>query len=69
MLRELSKVEQRYDAVLATIGDSSSVSEGAEARGASRQTVPARLARYRAGGSTRSPLTSNMVIVRVAPWS
>lgn len=50
MLRELTKVEQRYDAVLAVIRDGASVKEVATAVGVSRQTVHAWLARYESGG-------------------
>jgi transposase InsO family protein len=47
---ELSKMEQRYDAVLGVIRDGYSVSEVARAFGVSRQSVHAWLARYEAGG-------------------
>ncbi len=50
MLVELSVVEQRYQAVLAVIGDGRSVVEVAGLVGVSRQTVHAWLARYEAGG-------------------
>ena len=50
MLVELSKVEQRYDAVLGVIRDGYSISEIAQAYGVSRQSVHAWLARYEAGG-------------------
>ena len=50
MLRELSKVEQRYDAVLAVIRDGMPVTEVAEAFGVGRQTVHVWLARYEQGG-------------------
>ena len=49
-MRELSVAEQRYQAVLAVIGDGLSVSEVAAQVGVSRQTVHAWLARYEAGG-------------------
>ena len=39
MLRELSKVEQRYDAVLAVIGEGTRVTEVAEKFGVHRDTV------------------------------
>jgi transposase InsO family protein len=50
VLVELSKVEQRYDAVMGVIRDGYSVSEVAQAYGVSRQSVHAWLARYEAGG-------------------
>ena len=50
MLVELSKMEQRYDAVLGVIRDGYSVREVAEAFGVSRQSVHAWLARYENGG-------------------
>ena len=50
MLRELSKVEQRYDAVLAVIRDGMPITEVAEAFGVGRQTVHVWLARYEQGG-------------------
>jgi transposase InsO family protein len=50
VLRELSKVEQRYDAVLAVIRDGMPVTEVAEAFGVGRQTVHVWLARYEQGG-------------------
>ena len=50
MLVELSKMEQRYDAVLGVIRDGYSVAEVAEAYGVSRQSVHAWLARYEKGG-------------------
>ena len=50
MLWELSKMEQRYDAVLGVIRDGFSVTEVAAKFGVSRQSVHAWLARYEAGG-------------------
>jgi len=50
MLRELSKVEQRYDAVLAVIREGMRVSEVAEKFGVHRNTVHSWLARYEAQG-------------------
>jgi transposase InsO family protein len=50
VLVELSKLEQRYDAVLGVIRDGYSVKEVAEAYGVSRQSVHAWLARYEKGG-------------------
>jgi len=50
MLRELSKVEQRYDAVLAVIREGMRVSEVAEKFGVHRDTVHSWLARYEAQG-------------------
>jgi transposase InsO family protein len=50
VLRELSKVEQRYDAVLAVIRDGRQVTEVAKAFGVGRQTVHVWLARYEEGG-------------------
>ena len=45
MLRELSKMEQRYDAVLAVIRDGMAVTEVAEKYGVGRQTVHVWLSR------------------------
>jgi DNA-binding XRE family transcriptional regulator len=39
MLREISKVEQRYDAVMAVIRDEFSFSEAAQKIGVSRQSL------------------------------
>jgi transposase len=50
MLRELSKVKQRCDAVLAVIRDGMRVSEVAEKFGVHRGTVHAWLVRYEAEG-------------------
>ena len=50
MLVELSKVEQRYDAVLAVIRDGLTVSEAAIAYGVSRQTIYRWMQRYEQGG-------------------
>ena len=50
MLKELSKVEQRYDAVMAVIRDGMSVTEVAEKFGVHRDTVYAWMGRYEAGG-------------------
>ena len=50
MLRELSKVEQRYDAVLAVIREGMSVTEVAHKFGVHRDTVHSWLARYEAEG-------------------
>ena len=50
MLMELSKVEQRYDAVVAIIRDGLSVTEVAEKFGVSRQTLYRWMARYESGG-------------------
>src|SRR5438309_1741724 len=49
-MREMSVAEQRYQAVLAVIGDGRTVREVAGQWGVSRQTVHAWLARYEAGG-------------------
>lgn len=49
-MRELSVVEQRYQAVMAVIGDGLSISQVAEKVGVSRQTLHAWLARYEAEG-------------------
>jgi transposase len=49
-MRELSVAEQRYQAVLAVIGDGLSVSQVAEKVGVSRQTLHSWLARYEARG-------------------
>jgi transposase InsO family protein len=50
MLVELSKVEQRYDAVLAVIRDGLNITEAAEAFGVSRQTLYRWMQRYEQGG-------------------
>ncbi len=50
MLLELSKMEQRYDAVVAILRDGLSVTEVAEKFGVHRDTVYAWLARYEEGG-------------------
>jgi len=50
MLKELSKVDQRYDAVLAVIRSGMRVTEVAEKYGVHRDTVHGWLARYRADG-------------------
>jgi transposase InsO family protein len=50
VLKELSKVEQRYDAVVAVIRDGMAVTEVAEKFGVHRDTVYVWLARYEAGG-------------------
>ena len=50
MLRELSRVEQRYDAVVAVIRDGLAVSEVAAKLGVSRQSLYRWMARYEAGG-------------------
>jgi transposase InsO family protein len=47
-MRELSVAEQRYQAVMAVIGDGLSISQVAEKVGVSRQTLHAWLARYEA---------------------
>src|SRR6476660_3678581 len=49
-MRELSVVEQRYQAVLSVIGDGLSVKVAAEKVGVSRQTLHSWLARYEAQG-------------------
>jgi len=50
VLKELSKVEQRYDAVMAVIRDGMSVTEVADKLGVHRDTVYAWMARYEAEG-------------------
>jgi transposase InsO family protein len=52
VLVELSKMEQRYDAVLAVIRDGLTVTEVAKAFGVSRQSVYAWMKRYEQGGLT-----------------
>lgn len=52
MLREITKMEQRYDAVLMVICDGFSVTEVATKLKVSRQTVYRWMARYEAGGLT-----------------
>src|SRR4051812_17341265 len=49
-MRELSMAEQRYQAVLAVIGDGETVTEVAARFGESRTTVHGWLARYEAEG-------------------
>jgi transposase-like protein len=48
-MREMSVAEQRYQAVLAVIGEGSTVSEVAGRWGVSRQSVHGWLSRYEAG--------------------
>jgi transposase len=50
VLVETSKVEQRYDAVLAVIRDGLTISEAAIAYGVSRQTIYRWMPRYEEGG-------------------
>lgn len=50
LLKELSKVEQRYDAVVAVIRDGFSVTEVARKFGVSRQSLYRWMARYEDGG-------------------
>lgn len=50
MLVELSKMEQRYEAVLAVIRDGFTIQEVAAAYGVSRQSVHSWMARYERGG-------------------
>ena len=50
MLMDLSKMEQRYDAVLGVIRDGFTVTEVARKFGVSRQSVHVWLARYEEGG-------------------
>ena len=50
MLVELSKVEQRYDAVLAVIRDGLTISEAALTYGVSRQSIYRWMQRYEQGG-------------------
>ncbi|MCA2240743.1 helix-turn-helix domain-containing protein, partial [Mycobacterium avium] len=49
-MRELSVAEQRYQAVMAVVGDGLSISQVAEKVGVSRQTLHRWLARYEAAG-------------------
>jgi transposase len=51
-MRELSVAEQRYQAVMAVIGDGLSILQVAEKVGVSRQTLHAWLARYEADEMT-----------------
>jgi transposase len=50
VLKELTKVEQRYDAVLAVIRDGMSVTEAASVFGVTRQSMYRWMARYEAQG-------------------
>src|SRR5579872_1953786 len=50
VLVELTKMEQRYDAVMGVIRDDFNVTEIAEKYGVSRQTVHSWLRRYEQGG-------------------
>jgi transposase InsO family protein len=50
VLMEISKMEQRYDAVVAVIRDGFSVSEAAQKFGVSRQSLYRWMARYEEGG-------------------
>ena len=63
-MRELSVAEQRYQAVMAVIGDGLTVSQAAEKTGVARQTLHRRLTRYEAEGmeccsAPRRPLVSS----------
>src|ERR1700756_5919315 len=49
-MRELSVAEQRYQGVMAVIGDGLTVSQAAEKTGVARQTLHRWLARYEAEG-------------------
>jgi transposase len=49
-MREMSVAEQRYQAVLAVIGDGRTVTEVAGQWGVSRQTIHAWLGKYEADG-------------------
>ena len=49
-MRALSVAEQRYQAVMAVIGDGLTVSQAAEKTGVARQTLHRWLARYEAEG-------------------
>ena len=49
-MREMSVAEQRYQAVLAVIGEGRTVTEVAGQWGVSRQTIHAWLSKYEAGG-------------------
>src|SRR5262245_35392834 len=49
-MREMSVAEQRYQAVLAVIGDGGAVKDTAARFGVSRQTLHAWLVKYEAGG-------------------
>ena len=55
MLVELSKMEQRYDAVMAVIRDGLTVTEVAATFGVSRQSIYRGWRATRQGGSRRSP--------------
>ena len=55
MLREPSKMEQRYDAVAAVVRDGHTLSEVAEKLGVSRQSSYRWMLRYDAGASMPSP--------------
>jgi len=50
VLLEITKMEQRYEAVLGVLRDGLTVREVADAFGVSRQAVHAWLRRYEAGG-------------------
>ena len=50
MLREITKMERRYDAVLMVIRDGFTVTEVATKLKVARQTVYRWMARYEAGG-------------------
>ena len=51
-MREMSVSEQRYQAVMAVLGDGRTVKEVARQWGVSRQTLHAWLAKYEAAGTT-----------------
>ena len=62
MLVETTKMEQRYEAVLAVIRDGFSVREVADKFGVSRQSVHTWLVRYEQGGLSAQPFPLVVVI-------
>jgi transposase-like protein len=64
-MREISVVEQRYQAVLAVISDGLSISQVAGKVGVSRQTLHAWLARYEAPAMAADASSSAAAIIDV----
>lgn len=75
MLRELSKMEQRYQAVMAVQVEGLAVTEVADRFDVSRQTVHEWLRRYEAGGvvtwapaGVRGGLLPLLLVAGLAAW-
>jgi transposase len=66
-MMELSEAEQRYQAVMAVIGDGLSISQVAEKVGVSRQTLHAWLARYGIEGLEGLTTNTPKLLTRSSP--